>query len=631
MARINPIDDEQVHVLHVDEPGAGGGRLPMLLAGIALLVVAGAGVWLWLHPELLEGFTSTSVKTAPAPGEENRLGDSWSFETTESTSASQAWVVPPEAPSGFRFAASGAVSGELGAVAEPGVVAAAAEAPAGAAGSPAAAAHGSAEAENAGWCRIVTEKAVPLGAHRGAVRLSAMSHAPGIELLVRFVGRDGRPLDIVVARGEGPISGEVLVPPGATAVQAGLQCIGPGSADDLSLEFVPAGGLSLQRRGIFDMLAFADGAAVFRGEQGVLAVSGLSAADPSGALPPASLRAASGEPGADLGLTLPDGRVLPRHASLTRDERSVTLSETVDDVPADVTLVRTLIVSGALADAALGIVSARGIEQFAGDFRVEGVSSLVLGHTQDRLALRFEPETTLSAVRQPDGAVVVRAELSGGGRVSQTIVSQTSFQEERVAAAQHRDAALAAEAAGRFGEALGEAGIIVTQFPHDEDVLAAAQALRGRVQLLMQQRLDVIDRGLSDALFLDSASRCREVLADCRAAAVTFAGSDAAALFEERALSVEQRAAKLLEDDRSRRERRLSAIMESFRATGRHAAPAGEIEDTLERFLAPPAADSEAGKTGRGAPPAGTPPAGAPPGDGRLATEGTPDAAEGGR
>ncbi|HTE06732.1 MAG TPA: hypothetical protein VK824_11085, partial [Planctomycetota bacterium] len=290
---------------------------------------------------------------------------------------------------------------------------------------------------------------------------------------------------------------------------------------------------------------------------------------------------------------------------------------------------RTLLVSGPFAEAPLGIVSGRGFEQFSGDFRVGEVRSLVLGHTQDRLALAFEPETTLSATRQSDGSVLVRAELPGGGRVSQTLVSQTSFQEERVAAAQHRDAALAAEGAGRLGEALAEAEVIVTRFPHDEDVLAGAQALRGRVQALMQQRLDVIDRGLQDALFLDSASRCREVLADCNAAASTFAGSAAAERFTERARSVAERASALLEEDRTRRVSRLASVMQSFRAAGAYPHVAQEIQDTLERFLPAPGGAA----AGAGAAPGDGAPAGSGAGAGGKAggTAGSPASGGGAR
>jgi hypothetical protein len=92
--------------------------------------------------------------------------------------------VPPEAPAGFEFGSQGAVSGELGAVAQPGD-----------------------PAEGAGWCRVLAEQPVPLGAHRGAVELSGVSRGDDVQLLLRFEAPDRAPIDIVVASGNGRLSG----------------------------------------------------------------------------------------------------------------------------------------------------------------------------------------------------------------------------------------------------------------------------------------------------------------------------------------------------------------------------------------------------------------------------------------
>jgi hypothetical protein len=165
---------------------------------------------------------------------------------------------------------------------------------------------------------------------------------------------------------------------------------------------------------------------------------------------------------------------------------------------------------------------------------------------------------------------------------------RTNFQDERVQAAQHRDAALAAQAAGRLGQALAEAETVVTRYPHDEEALARAALLRGQLQAELRARLERIDRDLQDALFLASARRCREVLADCEAAAATWEGSSAAETFRERGSLVALRAADLLEADRARRATALQAVADSFREAG-HAALADEIDDTLARWLAPAA------------------------------------------
>jgi len=220
------------------------------------------------------------------------------------------------------------------------------------------------------------------------------------------------------------------------------------------------------------------------------------------------------------------------------------------------------------------------------------VRALVLGHTLNRLVLEMGGETTLIGVHQPDGTVLLRSEIAladGASSFTQELVLQTSFQEERVAAAQHRDAAVAAERLGRLGEALAEVEIVATRYPHDEEVLAEAQAVRARIEGAMQERLDAIDRDLEDALFLASAARCREVLADCLEAADTYAGSEAAARFSERAATVARRAADLLEEDRARRAARLEAVANSFREAGTYELIADEIDAYLEAHLQPAA------------------------------------------
>jgi hypothetical protein len=249
--------------------------------------------------------------------------------------------------------------------------------------------------------------------------------------------------------------------------------------------------------------------------------------------------------------------------------------------------VRSVLVAGSLAEQPLGIVSASGFEQFTGDFRVEGVRTVVLGRTQDRLAFELGDEATLSGTWQQDGSILLRSEIPASGSATSRVVLQTSFQDERVAASQHLVTALEAEQAGRLGDALAEAEIIETQFPHDEDVTNQARALRARIGASMQERLDVIDRELGDALFLASAARCREVLDDCRAAARTFAGSEAEARFVERAETVERRAADLLEADRQRRAGRLAAVEASFREVGGYERAADEIGAYLAEYLAP--------------------------------------------
>lgn len=569
-------NDEQVHVLEVE--AVSRSHLPLILGIGGLLLVAGLGVWLWLNPP---DFGGSGATPPPPPAGDNLLGEAWSFETTETSSAGRSWDVPADAPGGFAFLTSGKVSGELGAVAQPpdqGLLDDE-SAPDGESGAGRAA---------SGWSRILSAKAVPLGAHRGAVSLGATSASPNIQLLLRFESADRAPIDVVVASGEGRIEGEAMVPPGATHVRAGLGCVGTGSADDLVLRFVTGDGAGPERHGGFELMRLGAGLLVFRGDEPVLAVRGLTARDAEGLMLPPSAASLPGE----ASLALPGGARIRRATELGDGAVRVTLKEVLTDIPVGTTLVRNLLVSGSLADAPIGMVSARGLQQFSGDFRVEGVRALALGRTQDRLVLEMGADTTLIGTHQSDGTVLLRSEITptdGQGSYIQELVLQTSFQDERVAAAQHRDAAVLAESQGRLGEALAEVEIVATRYPHDEDVLAAAQAVRARVEAAMQERLDTIDRDLDDALFLASASRCREVLADCLAAADTYSGSDSESKFLERAATVERRAADLLEEDRARRAARLDAVVSSFREAGGYDRVADEIATYLDAHLQAPA------------------------------------------
>ncbi len=548
--------DESVHVLDAGDT-ARRSWLPLLVGGALLLLVAGAGVWIWLDPGLLGGLGAATVQVqAPPPAAGNLLGEAWSFESSESSSAGAAWRVPDEAPAGFSFEASAAVSGALGALADPG---------------------------DGLYARVFAAKEVSLAGHRGAVTLAAASRSPDVQLIARFEGPGRPPLDVVVASGEGALTGSAPVPPGATAVRAGLGAVGRGAVDDVELRFDDTAAPAQERRGIFDVLALETALLVFRGDEQVLLVHDAAVRPPEGEAWPASVAWLAGSSE----IALPGGGRVQVTREAGGDGRRLTRRLVLQGVPGGSVLVRTLHVTGSLAEQPVGIVSARGFEQFTGDFAVEGVVSLVLGRTQDRLAVEFGAAHRLTGVWHADGSIQLRAETPGGGRVELELAVQTSFQDERVMAAQHRDAALAAEAAQRLGEALVEAEIVVTRYPHDEEVTAQVQALRGRVLGRLQERLDTIDGELEDALFLGSAARCREVLSACERAAQEFAGSDAAGRFLERAQVVRERAAALLEEDRARRAARIEAVRDSFRAAGGYPHLADELDAYLAEWLAP--------------------------------------------
>jgi hypothetical protein len=553
-----PVDENEVHVLQADRSAPRRGRLALLLGLAALVLVGGAGAYLWLNPDLLGSPATEEVQALP-PAAGNLLGDGWSFESGDAGSAFSFWSVPDDAPAGFEVLPAGARRGALGAVARPG---------------------------EAGWCRLASQ-ALPLGAHRGAVRLSASVRGADVALLLRFEAPGRPPVERAVAAGEGDLSGAALVPPGAASVRAVLQSAGEGSLDDVELRLLDAGEARDEQRldrGGFQVTAAGAHLLVWRGDELALEAPGLSLrVPPAESLPPVAARAPSAD--GEL-LFVPGGCAGRSTVSLQQDARALTLAESLHDLSPGVVPVRTLLVGGSLAQAPVGLVSAGGFETFSGDFRVEAVRSLVLGRTQDRLVVELD-EGAVTGTRQADGRWLLRAELPAGAAGS-TLVVRTNFQDERVQAAQHRDAALAAQAAGRLGAALAEAETVVTRYPHDEEVLGRAAQLRGQLLAELQARLERIDRDLQDALFLASARRCREVLADCEVAAATWAGSAAADTFRERGRLVALRAADLLEADRARRATALQAVADSFREAG-DAAVADEIDDTLARWLQPAA------------------------------------------
>ena len=526
-------------------------RWPMLVGlGLVLALAGAAGYVVWADP-----FADRQVAAPPPPAADNLLGAAWSFETAADSSPSAAWSVPDEAPAGLAFGGSFKVSGSGGAWADAG--------------------------EN-GWARIVTADSYRVAGAR-AVSLSAVSNSPDVSLLLRFEAQ-GRPtLDVTVASGEGHIAGSLPVPPGYGQVRAGITVLGAGAVDDVVLTTLSdAEGPTALRRGLFDLVPLPQGFGLFRGDELLLHFGGVALRDAAGAVLPPSVAAFPGE-GA---VALPDGRRLPLSRTLDEDGNRVVVRARVEGLPADAQALSFASVHGSLADAPLGIGSERGFETFTDDFRVERVNALVLGRTQDRILFSGTP-FTLAGSWRPDGSIALVFERDLGAGDFGELGMQTSFQAERVQAAQLRDQAVDLEAAGELGAALALLETILTEYPYDEDVLAQAAAARGRLQARMQEKLDAIDADLEDALFLASAQRCREVLADGLAAADAWAGSSAEARFREQAAALEQRAHELLEEDRARRAERLSAIAESFREAGGFPAVTAELDDYLSRFLAP--------------------------------------------
>ncbi len=550
MARDAQTEEEAVHVLSAGDVRSS--RTPMLLGLVLFLAVGAFGVWV----ALTDPFEGRGAIALPEPAAGNLLGAGFSFESTETTSAVEAWTVPESAPSGFAFVPEAAASGELGALATP---------------------------DPGSWSALLAREPVRLGARGGTLRYGGTSDSDDIQLWLRFEAPGRAPLDVAVASGSGAISGLVGVPPGYTTVRAGVRALGPGGVDDLDLRRTddPAG--DVRKSAIYDVVFVGNGLLLMRGNEVQLHSMGLTVAVGGEAPWPAGVGALPGEQR----VALPDGTRVAVESAVTEDGPRLVLHRTLTGLPPGATVVGTARVSGALASQAIGVASESGFADFTGDFDVEGVRSLVLGRTNDRIVFDLAGPVAVKGTGQPDGSVVLSIERPGvnGQTLSQSL--QTSFQAERVEAAQWRDQALADEQAGKLGAALAGVERVLSDYPYDEQILADAALARARLVGDMTTRLDTMEEDLEQALFLASAQRCREVLEACLEQAEAYAGSEAEVRFRELADSVATRAAELLEQDRARRERSLRAVRDSFAEFGGYDAVAAEIGRYLDRYLAP--------------------------------------------
>ena len=550
-----PIDSDEVHVLGVLDAGkATRTRRRLAIMLVALAVLSAGGAWVMLT----DPFASATGGLAPAPDAQNLLGAAWSFETTADGSPDDFWVAPPGAPVGFAVTAEAAVSGAVGAQA----------------------------VENeAGWSRWETRETWRVDGRADRVELTAVSSAPGVQLLVIFEGADGARVETVVASGVGELVGVATPPPGFHQLRVAMGCVGPGGVDDLSLSLADnqtasarTDELSLREIGVFDILVDDPQAvSLFRGQDLVLRVEPLSLRSADGrALPPSSAQL----PGQQA-LAYVDGSTVSVQSRVGEEAQRLVLSQQLAGLVPGTRSVRHAVVSGSLASAPVGVRSSRGYESFVGDFEMMGVDALLLGGTQDRLGLTADQPFDLTVVHRTDGTVGLVIERNVSGEVSLEVTIQASFQEERVAAAGLADGAAEAENRGALGLALGRLQQIIDVYPFDERVLAQAKADRSRLAATMQIELDSLQADLEDALFLGSAQRCEEVREAALALAETYTGSTAREQFLAQAEDVTMAGARLIAEYQARRRGRLAALLGSYEAHGGYPGVSAELRAEL--------------------------------------------------
>lgn len=548
------LDAEAVH--HLDAGAAKGSRLPFLMGLGLLLVLAAGGAWV----VLADPFASSAGALAPPAAADNLLGEAWSFETTETSSPGQAWMVPADAPAGFAFSPDAARSGAAGA---------------------------EAVQNDEGWSRILSTQAVRLDGRAGSVELAAESASAGIQLLLRFEGEGRAPFDVVVASGAGSISGQTLPPPGFSSVRAGLGCVGAGRADDLSLRFVdggPAAQVVSFNQGIYDLSVGPGRPLTIQRDKDLVMRVG-----------PTSVRPAEGRPLPGTAAWLPGEQALALAGGgrvgvkSQVEERSGALLLTVSmtSLPAGATLVTPGLLTGALAAAPMGVRSGGRYDRFTDDFSADGVDSLVLGRTQDRLVIDLAEPFSISATHQADGSVSFLIERQAQGSVRQVLTVRSGFGQERVQAAGLLDEAGRMESSGRPGQALAILQRIVTEFPYDEQVLEQASAARARLTVASDERLRELRADLEDALFLGNPGRCRQVADATAAAAARWTGSvEEAAAWAVMQAEVAERTARILGEVDDRRLLDLTARLKSFELDGRFPHVVAELKAELAALAA---------------------------------------------
>lgn len=536
-----------------DTSGASS-RLPFLVGVLLLLALAGAGAWVMLA----DPFGVQAAAVAPPPAADNLLGQAWSFETTDTGSPEQAWMMAPGAPSGFSFGAQSARSGAAGAHAATG---------------------------DGGWAAILLREALRLPGSERLLEYSAHSDSEALALVLRFEAPGRPPLDIVVASGAGAITGRCRPPPGFQTVRPGLAAAGPGGADDLVLSALSAGASdpAPQTLGVYETRLLAGHTlAVSRGQDVVLAVLPPAFRPAEGRVLPPGLSWLAGQDA----LALADGSRVGASLAVDQEPGRLALRWELAQPPAGATLVASAVLSGDLAARPVGVRAAGRYDRFADDFRVEGADALVLGSTNDRIMLELPVPAVISASAADDGSIVFQIEWPAAAGVHALSI-RAGFQAERVEAASLLERAARQEADGQSGATLALLERIVTEFPYDEQVLADASVARAALNAAADAELRTLAAALDDAVFLGNAGRCRDVQSAAQRAGAAWAGSSGpSAALAQLAAEIERRAGPVLAERDDRQRLALAARLESFREDGRFPSVVAELEAALAALQA---------------------------------------------
>ena len=219
------------------------------------------------------------------------------------------------------------------------------------------------------------------------------------------------------------------------------------------------------------------------------------------------------------------------------------------------------------------------------EFEREDVASLLLGRGRDQVRVVLPAATRVSG-RPSDGAFLLQADLAGPGEV----FLQLDFKDERNRAQVLAREAREAERGGEPGRAVALHERILNELPFGEELIAEASGARGRLVSAGLVELRNLDRRVERAGFFRLVDDYRACLADARALAARYAGTEVARGADELAAGVEGELA-VLERDLERNERgRLEAIAATLRAS-----ESPELAARVERYLDEHFAGGDAG------------------------------------
>jgi FHA domain len=510
------------------------GRPSWALAGVALILAAGAAAWWWLARKAPGQSARTVQPVVDVTG--NLLAKGYSFENEHG-----GWESDERSPAGFEVDSSARHSGAEGLRAELGD-----------GGGDWALAHselvelrGARALSAKAWMRADEGSEGVLGLH-----LESSSGAASPLWVWSAPVAAGNELDVELASAVPPVFDRARA-----LVLARLTGSGSGGldVDDVSLVAAPAAGapLSVDEFEVQALGAPPRAVSVVKIARALLS---LELCEGSTAIP---------TPRSELLATLDGPRVklLPP--------------------PPPPGASRTLAIVAEPALAALGVAStgADGYQVHQTEFERAGARAVLLGSGRDLVRIDFGREATLSG-RPEGGGFRLEAQVGAGGELA----LQLAFREERAAAQGLAANARRAEAEGRMGEALATWKRVVDEVPYESALLTEAGESRARIEQAGLAELASVRVRLERARFfrlVDVYRRCRD---GARSVAQGFAPSAVADEGQALLSEIESELGVLERDlDQAERER-LVGIEAALRAEGAEKLAARVHERIEQRF-----------------------------------------------